>query len=439
VVGAFGSPTLAIELGSAWVYEDTEIQTLVDSVGVNYGVINYSGDWTYLALYADLRGDFNTDDDFVPWQDNISSGRLSSREEDYLLNVEWEDYFVPFSREQTRLLRNSGVDEPYQQVLTDYFNFWDMPEGNRHRQFINAMVATQISVEYNAPLSQLSTQTVGTSVNSCIFCGSDHYMAVENGGFSRLIEAISEPVRDRVRLESRVTQVDYSDANGPIRVAYRNADGEERVVLANRVLVTVPVGVLKAQTIQFIPDLPSWKRSAIRYMGFGVLNKCILYWDFDAEPTWWPTDKAVLSLITDDDETSGVWTTFFNDRELDNGGHFILSAWIGGDNAIWSEKNQSDKEVVDNVIANLRSMLGRNVPYPDDYIVTRWGQDEFARGSYSFVPVGTADIDDVREDLASPVRGRLFFAGEATDSFYGTVVGARRSGIRSARDIRNSL
>lgn len=39
------------------------------------------------------------------------------------------------------------------------------------------------------------------------------------------------------------------------------------------VVVTVPLGVLKAGSIRFVPELPGWKQDAIRKLGFGDLNK----------------------------------------------------------------------------------------------------------------------------------------------------------------------
>ena len=38
-------------------------------------------------------------------------------------------------------------------------------------------------------------------------------------------------------------------------------------------LVTLPLGVLKAASVQFHPPLPEWKTAAIQRMGFGNLNK----------------------------------------------------------------------------------------------------------------------------------------------------------------------
>lgn len=52
------------------------------------------------------------------------------------------------------------------------------------------------------------------------------------------------------------------------------------------------------------------------------------------------------------------------------------------------------------------------VPDPEAWVVTRWRADPLARGSYSFLAVGSSPED--RRALAAPVGDRLFFAGEAT-------------------------
>ena len=42
---------------------------------------------------------------------------------------------------------------------------------------------------------------------------------------------------------------------------------------ADAVVISVPLGVLKKETIAFQPPLPQRKQTAIRQLGFGVLNK----------------------------------------------------------------------------------------------------------------------------------------------------------------------
>lgn len=73
----------------------------------------------------------------------------------------------------------------------------------------------------------------------------------------------------------------------------------------------------------------------------------------------------------------------------------------------------------------------RGVPDPTGFVVTRWADDPFARGSYSFLAVGATNDD--RRALRAPIDDRVFFAGEATSpGFAATVHGALRSGRRAA-------
>jgi hypothetical protein len=47
----------------------------------------------------------------------------------------------------------------------------------------------------------------------------------------------------------------------------------DEVFEGDAAIVTVPLGVLKAGIIKFVPPLPPWKAEAIRELGFGTLNK----------------------------------------------------------------------------------------------------------------------------------------------------------------------
>ena len=76
-----------------------------------------------------------------------------------------------------------------------------------------------------------------------------------------------------VRFESTVKKITYTGESGsqegPATVECCNGE----VFEADRVVLTSPLGVLKAQTIAFEPSLPEWKEGAIQRMGFGLLNK----------------------------------------------------------------------------------------------------------------------------------------------------------------------
>ncbi|KAF9946371.1 hypothetical protein BGZ72_000382 [Mortierella alpina] len=78
------------------------------------------------------------------------------------------------------------------------------------------------------------------------------------------------------------------------------------------------------------------------------------------------------------------------------------------------------------------------IPPPIETVVTRWSQDEFAQGSYSFV--GKESDGEDYDRLAKPIGNRLHFAGEATCRHYpATAHGAYLSGIKVAKDILDML
>ena len=76
----------------------------------------------------------------------------------------------------------------------------------------------------------------------------------------------------------------------------------------------------------------------------------------------------------------------------------------------------------------LRRIYGQAaVRPPTRHWITRWGADEYARGSYSYV--AQAAVPEDMDALAEPVNRRLFFAGEATNRFHpATAHGALLSG-----------
>jgi monoamine oxidase len=63
-----------------------------------------------------------------------------------------------------------------------------------------------------------------------------------------------------------------------------------------------------------------------------------------------------------------------------------------------------------------------------------WQTDPFSLGAYSYVRAGGMEA---QKQLAAPVSGTLFFAGEATNSqgHHATVHGAMSSGYRAAAEI----
>jgi hypothetical protein len=79
---------------------------------------------------------------------------------------------------------------------------------------------------------------------------------------------------------------------------------------ADAVVVTLPLGVLKAGMVRFDPPLPPRKQSAIDRLGFGALNKVLLLFPQDEirddglacrcsprRPTLFPTGAAATPRL----------------------------------------------------------------------------------------------------------------------------------------------
>jgi len=94
----------------------------------------------------------------------------------------------------------------------------------------------------------------------------------------------------------------------------------------------------------------------------------------------------------------------------------------------------TDDEVVADAVSALHTLYGGAVPEPVARWITRWGEDPFSLGSYSYIATGASHED--HDALAGPVGGVLHFAGEATwGAEPATVGGAYASGVRTAERI----
>jgi monoamine oxidase len=433
-----------IELGSEWTYGNTPLQTMVLDLGISYSVTNHA-----VESYAWYKSPTLHNGSLTAGSGTNSSmaALMTPDEKKALIDAVWTGGFVPFAQERAQTLWASSNDMDVAQVIDEYLVRREEANGQKttsdqwdtqveERLFLRAMVNKEIATEFAANLDALSAkETTG------FFSGNKpemNYLALPGGGYDTLISALAQPFLEKIQLKSRVTTVEYGQENEMARVTYVDASGTKRTVQSSAVLVTVPLGVLKASDIAFIPSLPQEKLDAIDALGFGSLNKCIMYWQDEVEAaTWWPRKQSWMGLITDKDETSGAWTLFFNAMSQGNGGHNILVGFLAGDDAD-SMESQTDRQVLADVLTSLRKMLGA-VPKPTKYLLTRWKQDEFSRGAYSFPSPGVEGSARFQRTLRRPL-GNLFWAGEALDAnWYGTTAGAYASGTKAGEKITLAL
>jgi monoamine oxidase len=241
-------------------------------------------------------------------------------------------------------------------------------------------------------------------------------------GYDQVVRSLSsfEEMRVDIRLHTVVDEIEWRP--GHVRVNEFEAD---------HAIITLPLGVLQARAVRFVPDLEE-KRTAAKEMVMGHVVKAILCFQ---EPFWEERGITNLSFLHARGEKFPTWWTT---RPIVTP---ILIGWAGGppaeelsfksDDAIRSAAIRSLANALKMRPSNLETQVTASFLYD-------WQTDPLSLGAYSYVPVGaiTAPIR-----LAEPVADTLFFAGEATDGdgHSATVHGAIRTGYRAADELLSSI
>ncbi|GJJ77298.1 hypothetical protein EMPS_09657 [Entomortierella parvispora] len=291
------------------------------------------------------------------------------------------------------------------------------------------------------PLDQLSLRHWDQD-DDYEFSGN-HCMVIE--GYGQVPVTLSQDLD--VRLNMPVASIKRTSTRGqqqaPITVKCR--DGTS--IACHAAVITVPLGVLKSRQIDFSPPLPEWKQKAMQRLGFGLLNKLVLVF----EKPFWDSSVELFGYVGSGKDggsgkgydlkayrsSRGKFYMFWNCIVVS--GLPVLVTLMAGQFAYDSE-NMSKEDLVQEALETLALIHPEipHIPKPVETIVTRWSQDEFAQGSYSFVGKdGTGEDYDL---LAKPIDNQLYFAGEATSRQYpATAHGAYLSGIEVAKDVLDSL
>lgn len=258
----------------------------------------------------------------------------------------------------------------------------------------------------------------GAYSEMCRLTAGDGANHVLPHGYRQLIDFLSS--KTRIETVAVVRAVDLTD---PDYVAV-TLDDHERL-FAKRVVVTVPLGVLKSRLITFTPELSAVKQRAINRLGMGRALKYMLLFK---------TGELVRELFRMADGESASLQTISNWWQSASN-HKVLVGFAGGKRH--DKIAGMDEDTLLNTVMNdLESMIDRPIrdQLVDSWLV-RWDTNPFIRGAYSNHPVGVG-LEEHRI-LAQPIADRLFFAGEATalDGSYATVHGAIASGQRVVKEI----
>ncbi len=271
---------------------------------------------------------------------------------------------------------------------------------------------------WNGLLDAISTWSNGVELDRVSV--QDHLRYADSGinwrvreGYGALIASYGAALP--VRLATPVRAIDHRGRT--IRV--ETARGTLRVRTA---LITLPPSVLLAGAVRFQPDLPPAKQAALHGLPLGLANK--LFLALDGAPPDAPPDSHFVGAL--DRVTTGSY-------QLRPHGWPMIAGFFGGALALDLER-AGPAAMEDFAAGELAGLFGSALRRRLRRLASSaWASDPFARGSYSFaLPDHAGD----RAELAAPLDGRLFFAGEAcSGNQFSTAHGALLSGRAAADDI----
>lgn len=350
---------------------------------------------------------------------SISSSQLKS-----IRNKWYEQGFLPY---QERLQDSTDVDQPLLTALNQFLS--TLPNGEE-KEVLKYIIKSDIDLDYTGSIKELSLWWWDMDQN---LDGDDEDDFLLPDGFGPLVEVYAAPVRNKVQLNKIVTQIQYPK-NNLVKVICGS-----QTYSGQKVILTVPLGVLKSNSISFEPSLPSDHQRSIHRIGMGSINKIFMFWS--KKDVFWDRDTEQFGDVVE----RKFDFKFFNFRAY-NGDRPFLIGWLKGPEPEHIEKLHAKKdysryceEMRDIAMIPLRNMFGEDIPLPQKVIATAWNEDVFTKGSYSFNRVGMGEND--RKILAKPFgNDRIFIAGEATShEHFQTVHGAYWSGINAANLLANSI
>ena len=211
-------------------------------------------------------------------------------------------------------------------------------------------------------------------------------------------ENIAKTVLHNIQYNSPVVSIDYSDN----QVSVETLNGT--TFDADRVLVTVPIGILKSDKISFNPEINQEKKDAIEEITFYSGIKVVMKFSEKFYPD-------AINCEVDNGE-KGFYDIAFGKETQNN----ILGFLCTGDETQKYYDLNSNDEIISSLIDELDLMLDGKASssYSGEYILENWGQYEFTLGTWTQVfQEETSNL----KILNQPLNNKIYFAGEINDPY----------------------
>ena len=301
------------------------------------------------------------------------------------------------------------------------------------RTFYGA-VRSEVEIPYAVDAPEISAKALTTDDS---FSGND---VIFPNGMAELCDILAEGLD--IQYDTFVTKISYAGdkisvfTKNPLDIdpkrsclACHSGSGaavleHDAVFITDKVVVALPLGMLKNNNVVFEPALPANKLEAINSLGIGTMNKVFLKFDHN----FWHEDGYFFQYLK---QNASEIMEFFSPTPT--GTDNVLVAVFAGQQAR-SIENMEDTDLLNLVMDDLKGMFGDDIPQPVSWQKTAWHTNPLALGSYPHLKPGS-DLSACGI-IAEPLGEKVFFAGDATSKDYmATAHGAYLSGLEAAYKI----
>ncbi|MBW8687784.1 flavin monoamine oxidase family protein [Chitinophaga rhizophila] len=250
---------------------------------------------------------------------------------------------------------------------------------------------------------------------------SDNNFRIDKG-YSALIHFLAEAIthaQGRIITNAAVTGIQWS----PGQATVTTADGT--TYTADKVIVTVPLGVLQQQAISFSPALPAHLKAAAD-IGWGTVIKAVLHF----KTAFWETHAKDVGFIFGEAPFPTWWTQLPDTTPA-------LTGWLGGPPAI-PYLTQSPAAILDTALQSLATICNKDITTLQSLLtdshVSNWAADPHIRGAYSYSKPETPAAQAI---LNTPVADTVYFAGEAL--YHGTSPGTVEAALYTGKQVADCI
>lgn len=272
----------------------------------------------------------------------------------------------------------------------------------------------------------------GLGEEEALRTGDGKILALRGNPMQELLISRFSAVSPSIKYGTAITSIDYS--SDPIMLTAEGGGSFQ----ADKVIVTVPLSIIKTNGISFSPGLPSAFTSSAAKIGMGASLRVVVEFK---QNFWGDTVGFILGSSNVPEFLSfGLTRSEFN---------ATLSVTINGAKA--EAYSSLGDGVISNILADIdllyagkgtqfvRRIVVDGLETDPIFIREDWTTRPYILGGYSYPLPGATNED--RKAIGAPISKKLFFAGEATDitGNAGMVNGALASAERCAQEVVESI